>query len=251
MADSPASVILSPELWEFGQRARALLRSTIEEAVQNDTRPNRDVVHWYVALGTLAWDVSGSVLLLLEHGEVRAATMLNRSLFEYWVRIRYYTRFPDKASEAIHQLPTRIGKIDAARTGTTMPDSFIEEERAEFESYLATGSKIERSNFRNDILEAVLPKDQADAYYDFFYGKASAWIHGYETMLADVLSANFHGHRNPNPDWQTRRFKADDTAGVCIHNVLDCIDEIRTARNLPQEKTMAAEWDELQRKLGV
>jgi hypothetical protein len=132
-----------------------------------------------------------------------------------------------------------------------MPDSFTEEERAEFESYVATGSKIERSNFRNDILEAVLPKDQANAYYDFFYGKASAWIHGYETMLADVLSDNFHGRRNPNPDWQTRRFKADDTAGVCIHNVLDCIDEIRAARNLPQEKTMAAEWDELQRKLGV
>jgi hypothetical protein len=175
--------------------------------------------------------------------------ILNRPLFEYWVRIRYYTRFPDEASAAIHQLPTRLRKIDSAALAASMADSFSPDERAEFDRYVLTGAKLQRQNFRQDVLEKVLPKDQADAYYDFFYGKASAWIHGYETMLADVLSNSFHGSRSPSPDWQTRRFRVNDTAGVCIHNVLNCIDEVREARNLPQEQLLAAEWETLQKDI--
>jgi hypothetical protein len=175
--------------------------------------------------------------------------MLNRSLFEYWVRIRFYTRFPDKASEAMRQLPTRIRKIDAASLAASIPDSFSVDERAEFDRYISKGASIVRENFRNDVLEKVMPKDQADAYYDFFYSKASAWIHGYETMLADVLSDYFHGSRDLVLDWTTRRFKANDTAAVCIDNVLDCVDEVRASRSLPQETAMAAEWDALQKEL--
>ncbi len=51
---------LVDDLREFAERARGLLRLTVEQGLRNDTRPNRDVVHWYISLGTLAWDVSGS-----------------------------------------------------------------------------------------------------------------------------------------------------------------------------------------------
>jgi hypothetical protein len=81
---------LHPALYNFGERARSRLRLNIEQAVANDTRPNRDIFHWYVALGTLSWDVSGSVLLLLQRGQIRAAAMLNRSLFE---RCKFLTRY--------------------------------------------------------------------------------------------------------------------------------------------------------------
>lgn len=242
-------VSLVDDLGNFAERARDLLRLTIEQGLRNDTRPNRDVVHWYIGLGTLAWDVSGSIMRLVSVSDVRAASMLNRSLFEYWIRIRFYAKYPDKASRAIRQLPTRIGKIDTAIVDIRELDALTKDERDELEQFAATGTKIERENFRNGVLEKVMSKDDADRYYDFFYGKASAWIHGYETMLADVLSDHFHRLPNPQPHWQTRRLKANDTAAVCIHNVLDVVDAIREARSLPRERVLNEKWVELQRDL--
>jgi len=81
-------VSLVDDLGNFAERARDLLRLTIEQGLRNDTRPNRDVVHWYIGLGTLAWDVSGSIMRLVSVSDVRAASMLNRSLFEYWIGAR-------------------------------------------------------------------------------------------------------------------------------------------------------------------
>ncbi len=91
---------------------------------------------------------------------------LNRSLFEYWIRILFYANYPDKASLAIRQLQTRIGKIDNARADIRELDALSEDECDELERFAATGPKIERENFRNDVLEKVMSKDDADRYYD-------------------------------------------------------------------------------------
>ncbi len=152
---------------------------------------------------------------------------------------------PTKHRSRSDSKPTRIGKIDSAVSDIRELNALCEDERDELERFAATGTRIERENFRNGVLEKVMSRDDADRYYDFFYVKASAWIHRHETMLADVLSDHFHRVPNPQPHWRTRRLKANDTAAVCIYNVLDVVNAIHKARGLPQECVLNREWAEL------
>lgn len=104
---------LNPELYDFAQDVRTALCDAIEKCagvVIGDA--NGQVVRtWAFTLGPLMWDVGGSILLLLSHGDRRAPAILNRCVFEYQLRLRYYMLKPDKAREAIKQMPERFRKI--------------------------------------------------------------------------------------------------------------------------------------------
>jgi hypothetical protein len=63
---------------------------------------------WQIALTTAAWDIAASAISLAIEGELRAARILNRSIFEYGIRLHHYCHEPGDAegqgSDAIKYL---------------------------------------------------------------------------------------------------------------------------------------------------
>jgi hypothetical protein len=248
---------LTPDLYEFAQLVRTALLSAIEAcslSVNPESETTRDkgsqAIHvWAMTLGPLIWDVSGSVLLLLSHGERRAPVILNRSVFEYQMRMRYYVLRPDKAVEAIQQLPERFRKI--MRADTSWKNGRGAVSIAETEAFLDEHVKLNRENIKQDVFKTVFG-EQADALYDGYYGKASALVHGHETLMRDVHSEYYNGVENPQVDFTGAVWTPDDAAAVLVHNLLDGLEVLTT---ISGETDGCAELDkgfaDLQVRLGI
>jgi hypothetical protein len=213
---------LNRQLYEFAQDVRsALLRSIEVYALLRPSEENDKVVQlWAMTLGPLIWDVSGSVLLLLSHDERRAPVILNRSVFEYQLRLRYYSLKPDKAAEAIKQMPERFRKI--MRVDPTWRLERSAANIVETEAFLGERDDIARENIKGDLFKTVFGADAA-AYYDAYYGKASGLVHGYETVIRDVHRERYNRIENPTIDLAGTVWSPDDAVGVLIYTLLDAL----------------------------
>jgi hypothetical protein len=92
-------------LYDLGNEARTLVREAVERR-RLDVPADADqqtVQFWACTLGPLMFDIAGSLLLLLSHGQRRAPAILNRCLFEYQIRLRYYSKEPEAARTALLQ----------------------------------------------------------------------------------------------------------------------------------------------------
>ncbi len=101
--DRPTFKVLNREIYDFAQEVRVAIRAAVDACVAADI-DNEDasiIRMWAVTLGPLMYDISGSALLLLSHGDRRAPVILTRSVFEYQLRQRYYALKPDKAKTAL------------------------------------------------------------------------------------------------------------------------------------------------------
>lgn len=83
------------DLIALGHRVRMRIRSLAEDvdALPEEMGPvGAALATWRVTLLALAWDISEAALVLGESStnQVRAIRMLNRSLFEYALRLEYY-----------------------------------------------------------------------------------------------------------------------------------------------------------------
>jgi hypothetical protein len=105
---------LDRRVYDFAQVVREAIFAAIDACGKDhfEDGDDRSIVQlWSAVLGALTWDVSGSVLLELSHGRRRAPVILNRCVFEYGVRLRYYAKKPDKAREALAQMHERFKTI--------------------------------------------------------------------------------------------------------------------------------------------
>jgi hypothetical protein len=68
-----------------------------------------------VTLSTLAVDVGESVHILATHDSARIPMILNRSLSEYRLRLQFYMKHPDKATEDLETYETEMRSVMAAR----------------------------------------------------------------------------------------------------------------------------------------
>lgn len=217
-------------------------------AKRNDEHAH--ILVWAQALGILAWDVGGSALLLLAHGDTRAVAILNRCLFEYHVRLRYYHLEPGKAREAVQQLGERFKRIYRADETLRERPDLTDEERRDFEGWLAERQKIEGENFKTQVLKRVEP-ERYEQYYNGYYGKASAYVHGYETILRDVFR-DWYVESKPEPNFHSVVLKANDTAGVCIHQLLFMLAALESVGELPKRSMpLDRRWISIQREVGI
>jgi hypothetical protein len=239
---------LSRELYDFGNEIRTGLRAAVDAyCTAQSTDENETIVRlWACALGTLMHDVSGSVLLLLSHGELRAPAMLNRNLFEYQIRLRYYAIRPDKAKLAIDQIPERFKKI--LRALPPAPGEIEPKDEDDFQQWLNKSDKIERESFRDDVLKTVAPDVYRQAY-DGYYGKASGHVHGYEIIIRDIFRDFFHNVADPKIDYKGRLFPANDSAVVCVYNLLEALTEIERLSNITHAHVqLQARWQIIQER---
>lgn len=240
---------LNRELHDFAQEIRGAVRHAVEICgVANIVDEDAQVVGtWAITLGPLMHDVSGAALLLLSHGHRRAPVMLNRSLFEYQLRLRYYALKPDKARQAIAQTKERFRKI--MRADPTWTTGRSKENCFETEQWLDKKDAFERENIRNDVFQTVYG-DDATLYYDGYYGKASALVHGYETILRDVHRDMYVGEENPQPDFKGKVWEPNDTCAVLVHHLFDGLAAIVSiAGNKDNLAVLKQRWTAMQMKL--
>jgi hypothetical protein len=242
---------LDRDLYGLAQDVRARLRAAVDAcALEPDADEDRQAVWlWAVTLGPLMWDVSGSILLELSHGQRRASAILNRSVFEYQARLRYYELKPGKAREAIGQLLERFRKI--MRADPTWRIGRDAENIAETEAFLAERDAIARENIKDHVFRTVYG-DDTDGYYDAYYGKASGLVHGYETIIRDVHRQHYNGVENPQIDYQGEVWKPDDTAVVLVYHLLEGLVTVSRIAGLKFEiKTFEKRLAAIQGRLGM
>lgn len=240
------------ELYVFANEIRAALKGSIDTATGSQstraTDDERAVAIWAYTLGPLMWDVSHSVLLCLSHGDRRGPVILTRSIMDYQLRLRYYAIKPDKARQAIAQVQERFRVI--MRADPTWRLDRDGEQIAATEAWLNELDSMEHESIKRDIFQTVLG-DDAQAYYDGYYGKASALVHGYETVLRDVHRAGYNGEP-PSIDFKGQVWKPNDCAGVLIHNLLDGLREVQRILDQPNTADDADDrWFALQQRLGL
>jgi hypothetical protein len=248
----PTFETLNPELCEFASEALGTLKDALDETSRLDRADDADsraVRLWAFTLGPLIVDVGNSVLLLVSHGERRAPAILNRSITEYEVRLRYYALRPDKARQAIEQIQERFRVI--MRADPTWRIGRDDEHVSKTQDWLDESDDMGRESIKNDLFKTVFGEDWK-AYYDGYYGKASALVHGYETIIRDVHRAFFNGEENPQIDYKGQVWDVDDSAAVLIHGVLDCLGMVESIFAL-ERKSAALEvrWTAMQRRFGM
>jgi hypothetical protein len=112
------------------------------------------------------------------------------------------------------------------RADPTKSEHVGPEQRAELDAWLSQRQKIERENFKETVLKAVVGPERYEAVYDGYYGKASGHVHGYETIVRDVHREYYNGVEDPQLDYGGKVFDLNDHAVVCIENLLHGLDAV-------------------------
>ena len=242
----------SQELYDLGNEVRTLIKQAVERhGREKITEPDGSTVQlWACTLGALMFDIAGSVLLLLSHGQRRAPAILNRCLFEYQIRLRYDAIEPEKGRVALKQLPERFKRI--LRADPTKSEHVGAEDRAGLDAWLEQREKLERENFKEDMLKTVVGPELYEAVYDGYYGKISGHVHGYETIVRDIYHEYYNGVEDHKIDYSGQVFDLNDHASVCIHNLLE---GLKAINNNAIEKTswtsLEARFDAAQARTGL
>jgi hypothetical protein len=199
MLDLREMMALLDEAISFGDELRAKLH---DWAVKLHTRDNpnltdddelKSVLLWVKSLVMVSWDISGSVFVLASGDNLRAIKILNRCMFEYWVRIFYYVWNRDEAvAHAKLVNPTNRKGIRANRDWFDR-SVMTPEEIAYLDSVLSSNDEsVPIPKFRN-ILKAVVKQLKLDDWeaaekwmYENYYLIASGFVHGSPALLLDM-----------------------------------------------------------------
>jgi len=191
----------SPEEEEAAYRG---LRSLIDETLR-DLKVRVDFLHehwhgksdeekaqfgWCVALGVLAHDVGSAIVTLVDVDRLRAAKILNRSLFEYHLRLRIYQA---DASEALRDATDAPKELRRFFESTPVSDvaklDISAEDLAEFEAFLKEHEGKPRSRRVLEDLETVNAGNRARTVFEYrnLYAFASALAHGTGLVFKEVV----------------------------------------------------------------
>lgn len=104
------------DLIRLGHAIRSRIRTIADELnrLPNEEGPiGLALITWRVALLALTWDVSEAPLTLAaaRTGQIRAMRMLNRSIYEYALRLEYYAYAHRRASEDWMNSPSWLKSI--------------------------------------------------------------------------------------------------------------------------------------------
>lgn len=220
---------------------RSTLMTEIENGFQNDTRPDDHIVFWYLALGTLSWEVAGSIYDLLTTKRLRTAHLLNRCLFEYAIRLKFYNINRDQCDAAITRLPIRL-KVRDAVIRSMGDDKMTPEDRREAEEYFKSGRNAHQPKIAA-MMAGVESQEFADRHGPFYYEGQGAYVHGYENILYDFFYDYLTTRQKIlHLDPPSKVLNASWVAIKAIESVHDMIEEIRSIRNLSVDYPLRQRW---------
>jgi hypothetical protein len=192
------------DLIQLGHRLRARLRGFVEElnAIPDEQGPvGMALITWRVALLTLMWDVSEAPLTLAaaRTEQIRAMRMLNRSLFEYALRLEYYAYDHRQASKDWINSEAWLKSVVKIIEGEDIARWTKAERRAYNEMVKVQGE------FEYQSLPAMLQtvfkgrsypnrvRRKAVRHGTNFYSIASSFVHGSQGAFYDLFEQVFDG----------------------------------------------------------
>ncbi|MDQ6781819.1 MAG: hypothetical protein M3Z37_11795, partial [Candidatus Eremiobacteraeota bacterium] len=92
------------------------------------------------------------------------------------------------------------------------------------DQFLAQDEEFKNQLVRK-MLEAIMPAHLFKQYHKT-YGLFSILVHGNELITLDVFRDFISGSQEPRVDYQTKRYKPDDTALSLTHILLDILQMI-------------------------
>jgi hypothetical protein len=175
----------------FLEQSQAELTQRIEHIFKNIPIPREVktsvIWQWSLTLAALSLDVSRSVVHLVREGQLRSASILTRCLYEYWVRLRFYSNSPDDAIRDYENADNRTRATIAGYGREVIRQRVPSEKFAEIEQLLETKGKIQNRTFSEMLRNVIAPESYGIMYYTY-YGIPSAFAHGNELAIQDVLS---------------------------------------------------------------
>jgi len=178
----------------LSQQCRDHIKAIVDHLLlhEQDTPLSKAVWTWAVTLGTLAWDVSGSALLLFGFRDFRAGKILSRALVDYAIRLEYYTYDPDKALEDFKNAPTSLWKF-------IRPNQALASDNSDWPAIKAflhgdnnlikrQTSQMMRRNFEAAAEDPTRVTQMIEYMYDREYGIGSALAHGNQGSIWDVFA---------------------------------------------------------------
>jgi len=245
---------IPPELATFIEKARGALKQRIDlthDELKIESEPMKILWTWAVALGAIAYDMSGSSLILLESGKGRGAVVLNRCIFEYWVRLSFYEKHRQQADDDIKLIENRFRRILKADPTTLRGKRFSAEVIVELKKFMLNDGKAPNARVR-EMLDKAFPKGVADAYYEKYYALASILVHGNELVMLDVFRDFVNGEPEPKVDYQSKRFGVVDAGAVLGYHILNMLEVIeRNFAHVSIFGHLQVEFNRLQRDLSL
>lgn len=203
---------------EYLGALREFLRGNVQFDYEHAELPedpeDRALWYWSFLLAVLAYELSGSALELSRiGGNTRTISILNRSLFEYWVRLKYYRKQPDHAAE---DLALAKGRFKAIAEAFPADYAEVEIDEDEFEKAFE-GIDAKVGGFRPffSVLKTAMNDDEevVTASYRYYYALQSIYTHGNEAAFVDLshdsdLDLPVRGQAAL--DWTSRRLSEAD-----------------------------------------
>lgn len=176
----------------FIQQCCVVCRALLDRLTTEPERFRGDehLWRWAILYSVLLDDILGSIAMLAESGaHSRAALILRRSVFEYFVRFRYYSRFRDQARVAMEHATPRLRKFI---------ESIWDDREAklvEDPTFDLAAHEAEDHKFRDfeAVVRTVFDHRAATRLYGRYYRFPSPLAHGYAEASIDVLHVADNG----------------------------------------------------------
>jgi hypothetical protein len=160
---------------------------------------------WALTLGTLANDLAESAKRSIEFGDLRAALLISRALYEYVNRLRYYKLHRAKAvkhSQEGWKFYERMHEVFVSDYLDDLPP-LKKENKIDLQSI--TGMLTEYFK----VADGIVPETAArfrHHFHDGFYAVASAVAHGSQGSISEVFRiVEAYGAAGQKVEWRKRR----------------------------------------------
>lgn len=190
------------ELLRHVKEARAKLRSLIQALL--DAAPLADenkkiILSWRLLLLGLAHDVSGSIYALglaLDDNHARSMRVLDRSLFEYGLRLEYYFYYPEDGVSHAKAMTTWWNVLLKASAPYMDTEGLTDAERDILSNAIESTEKVEYANVRAMLKKSLqangFSKDEAEKrelwIYNNYYNQGSTLAHGSQGAFIDFFT---------------------------------------------------------------
>jgi hypothetical protein len=187
------------DLIDFGYRLRDRIRGFIDavNAIPDEQGPvGMALTTWRVALLTLIWDVSEAPLTLAaaRTQQIRAMRMLNRSLYEYALRLEYYAYDHRQASKDWINSEAWLKSVIKIVEGEDIT-KWTKAERRAYNDMLKVQGEFEYQSLPA-LLQTIFKsrgypnreRRKAVRHGMNFYSIASSFVHGSQGAFYDIFS---------------------------------------------------------------
>lgn len=192
------------DLLDFAEELCIRVDSLVVELVRTPNLPDekaKTVLLWRILLLAISADVGRSILRLgqlRDENHARAMRMLDRSLFEYGLRLEYYIFCPDDALKHGANLQTWWGVLLKASQPYMPTDTLTKDERRQLSDIIKSMGDLEIASIRfmlrlsltNNGFKGGERKRRMNWLLGNYYHIGSALIHDSQGAFMDFFSKN-------------------------------------------------------------